>query len=649
MMKLMGKKKKSKLDVGIDLDALRNHVRLFDKYDVYTREILKLIQQQNDAAAAVIANSTALASQLKSFSSTISADSLVLGGCTRVIGEHIQRLAELQLRNCNQISGAIFSLKSFIENDLNDLKHFSRQQDSDVQLTRNLRRMTITKPKGEQENLDALYGGACLKVVDTNEKSQFLVLEKLCEYIEEQHIYLKRSYELSNDVLPEIQRYKEQAKRLKERYNVEIEDRNSSAPKQSLFGLPLQKILAREKTKVPTIVTDIIEHLENHALEVEGIFRIPGDQKEIEYIKKILDRGHTIDFSTVRDPHTVCAVLKLFLRQLPEPVFLFKNFNPLIDAISRNADESLQLAAIINIINDLPLANIRLFYVILQLCHKVAHHSDINRMTSKNLAPLIGPNLIYTNDTTNLLVDITSGTRVVNLLFANSESVIPLLEEIISIKEENEVENYEEIIECNDEMSLRDGQIFSNANDRLLPRSKSQKHNSVSKQSLNIATSTSTVNAKSLPNYSAAKLSTLQLDNEQILATTANEILDRSSTSGWFIIGYKSSTTLELQHSGKGSVNELIQYLDDTQVQYAVIRIQELASKGFITPKDIFIAWTGPSVPRIEASKKRSHIAEITQLLKPFHVELSALSKQNFTLEIVIDRAGPLSGSHVID
>lgn len=83
-------------------------------------------------------------------------------------------------------------------------------------------------------------------------------------------------------------------------------------------------------------------------------------------------------------------------------------------------------------------------------------------------------------------------------------------------------------------------------------------------------------------------------------------------------------------------------------MQYAVIRIPDKKDKND-TVRDIMIAWTGPSMGIMERSKKKVHIGEVKELLAPFHADLEAIGKTNFTEAIVMDRAGPLSGSHVID
>lgn len=83
-------------------------------------------------------------------------------------------------------------------------------------------------------------------------------------------------------------------------------------------------------------------------------------------------------------------------------------------------------------------------------------------------------------------------------------------------------------------------------------------------------------------------------------------------------------------------------------MQYAVIRIPDKKDKTD-TVRDVMISWSGPSMGIMERSKKKVHIGEVKDLLTPFHADLEAISKTNFTEAVVMDRSGPLSGSHVID
>lgn len=83
-------------------------------------------------------------------------------------------------------------------------------------------------------------------------------------------------------------------------------------------------------------------------------------------------------------------------------------------------------------------------------------------------------------------------------------------------------------------------------------------------------------------------------------------------------------------------------------MQYAVIRIPDKKDKTD-TVRDVMISWSGPSVGIMERSKKKVHIGEVKELLTPYHADLEAISKSNFTENVVMERSGPLSGSHVID
>ncbi len=61
-------------------------------------------------------------------------------------------------------------------------------------------------------------------------------------------------------------------------------------------------------------------HILHTALTEVGIFRLPGQASRIHTLKETYDCGSQKDFSTTEDIHTVASLLKLYLRELPEPV-----------------------------------------------------------------------------------------------------------------------------------------------------------------------------------------------------------------------------------------------------------------------------------------------------------------------------------------
>jgi hypothetical protein len=65
---------------------------------------------------------------------------------------------------------------------------------------------------------------------------------------------------------------------------------------------------------------------------VEGIFRLSGNAVRVREIKTQFDRGQDVDLSKETDPHVVAGLIKLFLRELPEPLFPFDFYTPLMEA-----------------------------------------------------------------------------------------------------------------------------------------------------------------------------------------------------------------------------------------------------------------------------------------------------------------------------
>jgi hypothetical protein len=81
-------------------------------------------------------------------------------------------------------------------------------------------------------------------------------------------------------------------------------------------------------------------------LSAEGIFRLAGTNVRCNYIRKELERNGVI-FSPTEDPHNVASVLKQWLRDLPEPLFLFENFEPII-ALARTFFISFQIETLLS-------------------------------------------------------------------------------------------------------------------------------------------------------------------------------------------------------------------------------------------------------------------------------------------------------------
>ena len=68
-------------------------------------------------------------------------------------------------------------------------------------------------------------------------------------------------------------------------------------------------------------------------LKEVGIFRLPGQASRIQTLKELYDAGSQEDFLQNEDVHTVASLLKLYLKELPEPVVPFVLYSSYTEAV----------------------------------------------------------------------------------------------------------------------------------------------------------------------------------------------------------------------------------------------------------------------------------------------------------------------------
>jgi hypothetical protein len=140
----------------------------------------------------------------------------------------------------------------------------------------------------------------------------------------------------------EMQTYYEQGAQVLQNVSMavkHIESRMSEIPKRdtskAIFGVPLETILGRytEPGPIPLQIEHCLQYLEKEVAE-PGIFRIPGHALEVDKIKKMLDNGETPDFDNMEimnKVHSVAGAVKLFIRDLPEPLLTYAKFDSFIE------------------------------------------------------------------------------------------------------------------------------------------------------------------------------------------------------------------------------------------------------------------------------------------------------------------------------
>eukprot|EP01102_Stenamoeba_stenopodia_P010133 TRINITY_DN3020_c0_g1_i1.p1 TRINITY_DN3020_c0_g1~~TRINITY_DN3020_c0_g1_i1.p1 ORF type:complete len:726 (+),score=187.57 TRINITY_DN3020_c0_g1_i1:179-2356(+) len=165
-----------------------------------------------------------------------------------------------------------------------------------------------------------------------------------------------------------------------------------------MFGIPLHEVVAHypSVSGLPPVVEKSIEYVLKRATHVEGIFRMSGTQTLVDELKRAFDRGEDVNLQKYEDIHTVASLLKLFLRDLPEPPFPFESYDTCIALILSHKEVVVEewVESTRKIISGFPKPNYLLLSHLFSLLACCAQRSNENKMTSSNLAIVFGPTLL---------------------------------------------------------------------------------------------------------------------------------------------------------------------------------------------------------------------------------------------------------------
>ncbi|TFK47061.1 Rho GTPase activation protein [Heliocybe sulcata] len=175
---------------------------------------------------------------------------------------------------------------------------------------------------------------------------------------------------------------------------VEIEVASDAAFNPSIFGESLDIIFRlQERTyphaKVPIILPFLADGiLALGGTKAEGIFRVPGDGDSVAELKLRLDQGY-YTLEGVDDPHVLASLLKLWLRELLDPLVPDEMYNECIT----NAKDA---AACVGIVKRLPTINRRVVLFVVSFLQLFLEERvvGVTKMTSPNLSLVMAPNLL---------------------------------------------------------------------------------------------------------------------------------------------------------------------------------------------------------------------------------------------------------------
>ncbi|KAG8003556.1 Rho GTPase-activating protein 45 [Nibea albiflora] len=229
-----------------------------------------------------------------------------------------------------------------------------------------------------------------------------------------------------------------------------------------LFGRDFSQVASCASDGIPFIITKCITEIERRALKMKGIYRVNGVKTRVEKLCQAFENGKELVELSQCSPHDISNVLKLYLRQLPEPIMLFRLYNNLMglakeslqsEAETQEGEESNSVNPAVckgpelvdlgantepevlvlveklkELLKELPKANIATLRYIIRHLRRIAELEEDNKMSASNLGIVFGPSLMRprpTGATISLssLVDYPHQARIVEAFIVFYSSI----------------------------------------------------------------------------------------------------------------------------------------------------------------------------------------------------------------------------------
>ncbi|XP_068598368.1 rho GTPase-activating protein 15 [Brachionichthys hirsutus] len=213
--------------------------------------------------------------------------------------------------------------------------------------------------------------------------------------------------------------------------------------KDQVFGCRLEMLCEREKNTVPRFVRLCTEAVEKRGLDTDGIYRVSGNLAVIQKLRFLVNHERAVttdgrfmfpkelvqeeklnlEDSNWEDIHVITGALKLFFRELPEPVVPFGFFADIVETV-KMSDYMDKVDRLKCLVLNMPPPNHDTLEFTCRHLIRVLDNSDTNRMTTQNIGIVFGPTLMRPErDNGNMAVNMIYQNQAVELILSEFDHI----------------------------------------------------------------------------------------------------------------------------------------------------------------------------------------------------------------------------------
>ncbi|CAF3853963.1 unnamed protein product [Rotaria magnacalcarata] len=174
--------------------------------------------------------------------------------------------------------------------------------------------------------------------------------------------------------------------------------RQASKRSLAVFGKSIEKLISTPNghiNGIPRIIVKCIEMVEQDGLVETGIYRVCCVASDLQKLRTQFDRDYRRgeDMLAQKNVHVAANLLKLFFRELPEPLFSSAYYQQFLSAIQLT-DIDNQRVILVKTFELLNSDNRKILLYLFDHLIRVSENSRINMMHLDNIAVVFGPTLM---------------------------------------------------------------------------------------------------------------------------------------------------------------------------------------------------------------------------------------------------------------
>ncbi|XP_042620399.1 rho GTPase-activating protein 6-like [Cyprinus carpio] len=201
----------------------------------------------------------------------------------------------------------------------------------------------------------------------------------------------------------------------------DLDDSHSRLLEALQLSMPVESHSEKKKTsdaklslnpiyrQVPRVLDSCCQHLQKYGLQTVGIFRVGSSKKRVRQLREAFDQGAEVVLDQRHSVHDVAALLKEFLRDMPDPLLTRELYSAFISCTCKKNN------AETNILKGIVQPKIYIYSPVIG-----------NKMTSLNLATIFGPNLLHKQKSSEKEFSVESSARM-----EDSTAIISVVQHMI--------------------------------------------------------------------------------------------------------------------------------------------------------------------------------------------------------------------------